>query len=231
MQSQSKDLVLLEKMPKSTATKATKASSASKPKVSKKKPSPPKSVVEEVEVVEEVPEVVESSSVSTEGHRTRKEKQLDSIFQNLEDLDNLLLDVIAETSSLKLTKLTRSLKQAEKLTGKVFKSLDRVTKKKTGSKSESTSVSGFNIPIKISPEMAKFTGHAPGDLVSRTEVTRHICQYVKENGLQDPVNKKEIRVEKDKKLVKLLNYDPKKATKPVTWIGIQSHIKHHFPKA
>jgi chromatin remodeling complex protein RSC6 len=88
--------------------------------------------------------------------------------------------------------------------------------------------SGFLKPVKISKEMAKFTGWEANELRSRVDVTKMICDYIKKNNLQNPSDRRQIMA--DTKLSKLLNYDSKKDTEPLTYYRIQSFMKPHFVK-
>lgn len=85
---------------------------------------------------------------------------------------------------------------------------------------------GFNKPVKVSEELAKFAGWKAGELHSRVEVTRLICSYVKDNNLQNPEAKKEIIP--DKKLRKLFQY--KDGDAPLTFTSFQSLVQKHFIK-
>ena len=84
--------------------------------------------------------------------------------------------------------------------------------------------------MKISKELAKFAGWPEEELHSRTDVTKYICNYIKENGLQG--DKNEIKL--DNKLRKLLGPHPRKdLDKPLRWCDIQTGLKdqNHFPKS
>jgi chromatin remodeling complex protein RSC6 len=74
--------------------------------------------------------------------------------------------------------------------------------------------------------MAKFTGWNPTDLVSRVDVTKFICNYIKEKDLQNPADRRQIVP--DPSLGKLLNYDSKTAENPLTYFRMQSLMKDHF---
>ena len=76
--------------------------------------------------------------------------------------------------------------------------------------------------------MAKFTGWNQEELRSRVEVTKHICKYIKDHELQNPEDRRQIQVEKDAKLQKLLGYEPGKDSEPVTYYRLQSFMKSHF---
>ena len=80
--------------------------------------------------------------------------------------------------------------------------------------------------MKISKEMAKFTGWNPTELKSRVDVTKYICKYIRDNNLQNPDDRRQIVA--DPKLSKLLEYDSKKEEKPLTYYRIQTFMKKHF---
>lgn len=84
--------------------------------------------------------------------------------------------------------------------------------------------SGFMKPVKISREMQKFTGLRDDQLVSRVDVTKAICQYVKNNNLQNQSDRRQFTP--DDKLGKLLG-----TSEPLTYYNLQKHIQHHFVKA
>ena len=62
--------------------------------------------------------------------------------------------------------------------------------------------------------------------MARTEVTKYVTQYIKEQELQDPQNKRHIKP--DKKLSKLLGSSDED---DVTYFNLQKYMKHHFPKS
>lgn len=84
--------------------------------------------------------------------------------------------------------------------------------------------SGFMKPVKISRDMQKFTGLKDDQLVSRVDVTKSICQYVKTNNLQNQADRRQFTP--DEKLGKLLG-----THEPLTYYNLQKHIQHHFIKA
>lgn len=101
----------------------------------------------------------------------------------------------------------------------------RVMKQKLPSARKNNN-SGFLKPVKISQEMAKFTGLDPNGLHSRVDVTKYLCKYISERNLQDPNYRRHINP--DNALSKLLGYDAKKADKPLTYPHIQSLLKSHI---
>ena len=101
----------------------------------------------------------------------------------------------------------------------------RVMKQKVPSARKNNN-SGFLKPVKISTDMAKFTGLDPNTLHSRVDVTKFLCKYIAEHNLQNPEDKRTINA--DPALSKLLGYDSKKSDKVLTYPHIQSLLKTHF---
>jgi chromatin remodeling complex protein RSC6 len=92
--------------------------------------------------------------------------------------------------------------------------------------------SGFLKPVEISPEIAKFTGLDASTLHSRVDVTKRVCDYIKEKNLQNPADKRQIMA--DPALAKILAFDAKSSDKPLTYYHMQTLMKNHFirtPKA
>lgn len=87
---------------------------------------------------------------------------------------------------------------------------------------------GFQKPVQISKELAEFTSWPKEELRSRVDVTKYICNYITENKLQNPQDKRQIIP--DNKLQKLLGFNPKKSKEPLKYCTIQSCLKNqgHF---
>ena len=102
--------------------------------------------------------------------------------------------------------------------------------KKTSIPRQNNHNSGFQKPVRISNDLAKFTGWPADELRSRVDVTKYICDYIATNKLQNPEDKRQILP--DVKLQKLLGFNPDKAEKPLCYYGIQTYLKNqnHFPK-
>jgi upstream activation factor subunit UAF30 len=197
---------------------------SSKPKKEKKK------VVEEP-----VEETVEEETLQVDESGETKKRvppTKDSILASFDEMINMVESEITsirenntKTKGVKfLRTLNKKLKTLKNQSSRVIKQRNSSTRKNSNNNN-----SGFLKPVKISNEMAKFTGWNSSDLKSRVDVTKYICNYIKENNLQNPTDKRQIIA--DSKLSKLLNYDPKKANEPLTYYRIQSYIKPHFLKA
>jgi chromatin remodeling complex protein RSC6 len=87
--------------------------------------------------------------------------------------------------------------------------------------------SGFLKPVSISKEMCNFTGWGADELHSRVDVTKFVCNYIKENNLQNPDDRRQITP--DAKLKKLLNYNSKNG-EPLKYYTLQTYLKQHFTK-
>jgi chromatin remodeling complex protein RSC6 len=86
--------------------------------------------------------------------------------------------------------------------------------------------SGFAKPTAVSKELCDFLGKPVGCELARTDVTRLLNKYIKDNNLQDPVDRRTIRP--DEKLQALLAI---KGDTQLKYFNMQSYIKHHFIKA
>jgi chromatin remodeling complex protein RSC6 len=84
--------------------------------------------------------------------------------------------------------------------------------------------SGFAKPSKISDEMCAFMKIENGSERSRTDVTRFINSYVKENNLYNPVNRRIIIPDPVlKKILRVGDNDE------VSFFKLQSLLSNHFP--
>ena len=83
--------------------------------------------------------------------------------------------------------------------------------------------SGFAVPTKISQDLCEFMSVPEGTKLARTEVTKYIIQYIKDNNLPDKTNAKIIKP--DTKLKSLLNT---KDNDEVTYFNLQKYMNKHF---
>lgn len=95
-------------------------------------------------------------------------------------------------------------------------------RRKTGNRSPS----GFVKPTLISSELAKFLNKPTGTEMARTEVTREINGYIRQNSLQDKENGRKINP--DKALASLLKI---KNGEELTYFNLQRYMSPHFAKA
>lgn len=153
-----------------------------------------------------------------------------SSSQNPNDASSVITEQFAtllnSLSSFKsqISMLSAQVKSIEKSVKKQMKQLQREVLKNKNKGNRKAS--GFAVPTKISNELCKFMGKAEGSEMARTEVTKYIIQYIKNNNLPDKVNKKVIKP--DKALKSLLNV---KANEEVTYFNLQKYMNQHFVKA
>lgn len=189
-------------------------------------------VLEQPEVEREVEtEVLEQPEVETETNILRSTSRKSSM--NGEELElsfDCLIDRLTrEFESRKDDKKPTSIKTIRSLVSDIKRlkkdslKLCRKGKKKT---TRTNVESGFLKPVSVSKGMCKFAGWNPEELHSRVDVTKFICNYVKDNNLQNPSDRRQIIP--DKKLSKLLSYDSKTEDQPLTYFYLQKKIKDHF---
>jgi chromatin remodeling complex protein RSC6 len=83
----------------------------------------------------------------------------------------------------------------------------------------------FLQPTQISPALATFCGVSPQTLLSRTDVTRKIAEYIKTNNLQNPENRREILA--DATLISLFALT---SEDKLNYFNLQRYVKPHFIK-
>jgi chromatin remodeling complex protein RSC6 len=79
--------------------------------------------------------------------------------------------------------------------------------------------------MKLSEELTKFLGVSSDTMMARTEVTKEINKYVKENDLQNPENRRELIM--DAKLRTILTV---KDGDIVTFFNLQRYMSPHYIK-
>lgn len=239
--------VVEEKSAKKVATKKAIAEALVEPKSVKKVAEPvvaeePKSGKKSVKKVtepvaaEEAKSVKKSSKkaaepaaeseVATEPKQRREvtRESVDAEFDSLvESIDGRLEAVTTEEKKSGMAKFLRTLFKRVKV---LKADVARISKQRVRGTRQSNTSSGFMKPVKISNDMAGFTGWNAEQLRSRVEVTKYICDYIKEHNLQNPEDRRQIVP--DNKLSKLLGYDKKKEEKPLTYYYLQQKIQPHF---
>jgi upstream activation factor subunit UAF30 len=97
-----------------------------------------------------------------------------------------------------------------------------VTKKKNKGNRQP---SGFAKPTKVTKELCEFMNKDEGTEIARTDVTRALVSYIKENKLEDNTNSKIISP--DDKLKMLLGVEE---GSELTYFNIQKYMNKHFVK-
>ena len=124
-----------------------------------------------------------------------------------------------------LSTLRQDFRQLERRAVRELKAAEKVSnrrKRRAGNRAPS----GFVKPTKISDELASFLGKDSGTEMARTEVTREINAYIRQNDLQDKSNGRQINA--DDKLSVLLSL---KKEDTLTYFNLQRFMSRHFAKA
>ena len=145
----------------------------------------------------------------------------DSIIEEIETEIKTIREGPGSTKGIKfLRNIIKNIKH-------VRSQVTRAVKIKQATNAAAADNSGFMKLVPVSEELSEFAGWDPKELHSRVDVTKYICNYIKENNLQNPNDRRII--EPDLKLKKLLKtYDEGRDT--LKYYTLQSHLKIHFPK-
>jgi upstream activation factor subunit UAF30 len=144
-------------------------------------------------------------------------------------VDNNLLEQFEELiDGLSLVKnqivnLQQNLKQLEKNVKKQMKGLKKEATKNKNKGNRKPS--GFAKPSKVTKELCEFMNKTEGTEIARTEVTKALVTYIKENKLENESNSKVIKP--DNKLKFLLGLEE---GEELTYFNIQKYMNKHFVK-
>jgi chromatin remodeling complex protein RSC6 len=203
--------------PQQTETKrTTKRTSRKEPEPVQQEPVPQADHVED--------EQQESSEPKQRRVPTRE--TVETEFDALVDAIRTEIESIRSSTDKKKGTGVKFLRQVGKRLKLLKSDTLRVSKQRQRSNRQKNTTSGFMKQVPISKEMAKFANWEPSQLRSRVEVTKFICDYVKQHNLQNPQDRRQILP--DDKLSKLLNFDAKKSDKPLTYYYLQRVIQPHF---
>ena len=147
---------------------------------------------------------------------------MDEDTTNIDDQFSTVLSTLSQFKS-QITTLAIQLKGLEKTVKKEIKHNRRlITKKQTKGNRKP---SGFAEASPISKDLCDFLGKNQGATVARTEVTKFVCNYIKQHSLVNTDNKRVITP--DDKLKSLLGTDDDTV---VTYFNIQRFMNKHFIK-
>jgi chromatin remodeling complex protein RSC6 len=140
------------------------------------------------------------------------------LFEQFEGIVNGLSVIKTQISNLQ-----QNLKHLEKNIRKQMKGLKKeVTKNKNKGNRKP---SGFAKPSKVTKELCEFMKKDEGTEIARTEVTKALVAYIKENKLENETNSKIITP--DEKLKFLLGLED---GQELTYFNIQKYMNKHFVK-
>ena len=127
--------------------------------------------------------------------------------------------------------LQKEAKEMKKDHTKEVKMLMKNSKKKTPMTEEQKKNSSFAKPLVLSSDLKTFLGLDPDSMHSRTDITKLMNLYIRENELLNPSNKREINVWGTTSAGKALNTLRGPNTGDVvTWFNLQKYLQQHYPK-
>jgi len=140
----------------------------------------------------------------------------DDICEQFESITNSLTQFKTQISMV-----LQQIKVLEKGVKKQMKMLQKsvIKNKNKGNRNPS----GFAKPSKVTTELCEFMNKKEGTEIARTEVTKALCNYIKENKLENKENSKIISP--DKKLKTLLGIED---GQELTYFTIQKYMNKHF---
>ena len=142
----------------------------------------------------------------------------EELFAQFEQLINQL-----SVMKNQITGVQNNIKHLEKNVKKQMKGLKKeVTKTKSKG---NRAPSGFAKPSKVTKELCEFMNKTEGTEIARTEVTRALVAYIKENKLENTSNLKIISP--DEKLKVLLGIED---GQELNYFNIQKYMNKHFVK-
>ena len=144
---------------------------------------------------------------------------INKLVTKIETIKNKMID-----QKKNMEEITNEIKSFEKSLMKLVKKFTKPEKavNADGKKKKS----GFAVPVKVSDDLCEFMGQPKGSLIARTEVTKYVNMYIKEQGLNNALEKRFI-VPNDA-LWKLLGEEAR--GQELTHFTLQKYMNKHFSR-
>ena len=179
-------------------------------------PVPVEPVSVETEPVEASPvDIVETKKRAKKVTKEDVQQKWDELFETYK---NELKVKKTSEQSVSLLKFLTSLKND------TFKALKLKTRNVSTTDKNN---SGFMKPVSVSDELRSFIDIDNSDPITRVLITQKLCQYIKENNLQKPEDKREIIP--DEKMKRLFDIQPNESEK-LTYYSMQRRVQRHIFK-
>jgi upstream activation factor subunit UAF30 len=215
-------------------TTTAKTTTTTKTKKTVKAKEAPVETVPVVETPVETPvEIPVETPVETVTETTETPVEIDTMKQRFEKLIKSKQDLMNE-----LKREIQELRKMQRDHENAIKEASKKTKKKKTPRDVNRKPSGFASPVVVSDDLYNFLsqyGVKNSEPIARTDVTRHITNYIKEKDLQNPEHRREIIP--DAALKKLFGpaiepKDPNDPKSPLvyTYLKLQRYLSPHFPK-
>lgn len=173
-------------------------------------------------VIDESDDDVESVGTQHDDTSSQQEEKKTSTVEAFESVAERFSSNLKKVKQL-ISDLSRDYQLLEKSHKREVKDA-RKNRRNKGSKKRDVK-SGFNKPTPVPDDVAKMFDIEPGTLLARTVITKMIYQYIKDNGLQNVEDKREIYP--DSKIRKLFQLSK---TDQLTFKNFQTHMKKLYPK-
>jgi len=165
-------------------------------------------------VVSSTPVVAAAVAAAPAAPLTTLDEDLKAVTGNLNTLRETVSAMLSQVKKLE-KRVHREIKDARKRKRRV--------KVEEGADAKPRALSIFERPTKVTEELLTFLGRPKETLLSRSEVTKSVNNYVKEKGLK---NKHDIKP--DAALKKLLAIGE---GEPLTYFNLQRYLNRHYVKA
>lgn len=127
---------------------------------------------------------------------------------------------------MQLSTLQQQIRTIEKQVKKELKTVKK-TQKPVKPPGQKKAPSGFAKPTKVTKELCEFMNRPEGTEIARTEVTKSLVQYIKDNKLQELTSESKNKIVPDDKLKNLLGLNNGEQN-DLTFFSIQKHMNKHF---
>jgi len=165
-------------------------------------------------VVSSTPVVAAEVAVVAAGPTTTLDEDLKAVTGNLNTLRETVSAMLGQVKKLE-KRVHRELKDARKR--------KRRAPPAEGADAKPRVLSIFERPTKVTDELCKFLGKPNGTLMSRSEVTKGVNNYVKEKNLK---NKHDIKPDASLKTLLAIGEG-----EPLTYFNLQRYLNRHYIKA
>ena len=175
--------------------------------------------------INEIKKMINEKKIVQETYKTEYEEKFKLIADTFGDIKSNIETILnkKKNKNSKSETSESSKSESEKSDENIKEEIKEISKKKKSSTKKEPS--GFTKPVKLSDELADFINVERGIKLARTETTRHIIQYIRNNGLQDKTNPRIINV--DEKLNSLLKLKPDDV---LSYFNLQTYLRPHFIK-